>query len=160
MSVVKRVMNGATMLLGVMSGGIRMLIRADLAAMGLVVTVVPVMGCSTPLAAHRWPGTAADVAAALVALVSFAQDFLVALGLIDAATELEVLVVRLVVNWMVLGGRIVRNCTTLGVTPVMEALMTFHCRLSFKSLVTRALRQRGQLPSRYRRGLPTAKAAF
>ena len=130
------------MLLGVMSAGEGMLIRPYLTAMGLVVTMVAVMSSLAPaLASHGGTSATADMAAALVALMGFVEDLLVALNLLLRATKLHVLGVDLIVVRVMPDGGVMLDGSALCVTPVMEPLMTLHSVFSFKvrNLLKRAL---------------------
>ena len=117
-------MHGTAMLVSRREG---MLIGADLSTMSLMLAMVPMMGCTAALTAHRGTGTAADMTAALAALMGLMQHLLVAFGLLNGASGFKVFVVRLVMVRMMRDRGVVRDLAALGVgTPVMEALMTFH----------------------------------
>lgn len=103
-----------------------MLIGPDLAAMRLVMAVVPMMGAAAALPAHNGAGTAADMTAALGALMGLVEHLAIAFGLVLGAAEFQVLLVGLIVVRMMLDGFVVDLAAMCLVGFVMEALMTLH----------------------------------
>src|SRR5208337_4853948 len=117
-------MNRATVLVMASGAGEWMLVGAHLAAMDLMMPMMPMMGRPATFAAHHRSRAAGNMPAALGARVRFVQDLLVALGLIARTAKLKMLLVGLVMVRMVLNGGIFLDRATM--LPVMEALMTLH----------------------------------
>jgi hypothetical protein len=122
------VMNRPAMFLGMMRAGEWMMFRANFAAMSLEVSMMPVMGMmggTTAFPSHRGTSAAADVAAALVALVSLAQHVLVALNHLFGTAEFQVLLVGFVVVRVMLDRGVFRDLAALRMMdlPMKETLV-------------------------------------